>query len=467
MVSGTRRGRGDQESPGYEDNPRRRGIGLATAVAALGGFLFGYDTGVIGGALIYLKDDFGLDDNGQQFVVGILLVGALIGALAGGAVADRLGRRTTLLIASAVFAVGGVLSGVAPGTGTLVVARFVLGVTIGISSVCVPLYIAELAPKERRGGLVSMNQFMITVGIFASYLVGFAFSPIEGWRWMLGLAAVPAVAMFVGMLGAQESPRWLINQGRPQEARDVLLGSRSVEEAEQEVYEIQEAAKEESRWGWADLRRPRLRPALMLGVGVAAVNQLAGVNAVIYYAPTILQEIFGSSGAILSTVGIGLVNMLVTFVALRRIDSWGRRPLLLGGTAAVLSALVALTVLYLLPTRDGVVGYLVVVALCVYIAAFAASLGLAIWLVNSEVYPTPIRGKAASLGSATHWGLDMIIAFTVLTLISAIGESGLFALYAVLTLLGLVFLWRRMPETKGRSLEEIDADLQASAGRAR
>lgn len=458
----------DDAAPiGYEDEPQRRGVGLATAVAALGGFLFGYDTGVIGGALPYIKDDFGLDDNGQQFVVSILLAGALIGALTGGTVADRFGRRPTLTAAAGIFALGGVLAGLAPGTPTLAAARFVLGLTIGVSSVCVPLYIAELAPKERRGGLVSMNQFMITVGIFVSYLVGFAFSPIHGWRWMLALAAVPAALMFVGMLRAQESPRWLINQGRPQEAREVLLGSRSVEEAEQEVYEIQEAAKEESRWGWADLRRPRLRPALVLGIGVAAVNQLSGVNAVIYYAPTILEDIFGDAGALLSTVGIGLVNMIVTWIALRQIDRLGRRPLLLGGTAAVLGALVALTVLYLLPSRDGIVGYLVVAALCVYIAAFAASLGLAIWLVNSEVYPTPIRGKAASLGSATHWGLDMVIAFTVLTLISTVTEAGLFALYGLFALAGLIFLWKRMPETKGRSLEEIDADLQASAGRAR
>lgn len=457
---------GKQDQPPSDgDGVARRGIGIATAMAALGGFLFGYDTGVIGGALIYLKNDFDLDDFGQQFIVGILLVGALLGALAGGTIADRFGRRPTLMGAAAVFAVGGLLSGLAPNAEVLSVARFILGFTIGISSVCVPLYIAELAPKERRGGLVSMNQFMITVGIFASYLVGYAFSSIEGWRWMLGLAAVPAVVMFLGMAKGQESPRWLVTNGRPREAREVLLGSRTPEEAEQEIYQISELAKEESRWTWADLKRPSLRPALILGIGVAATNQLSGVNAVIYYAPTILKDIFGEGGAILSTVGIGLVNMIVTFIALRQIDKLGRRPLLLGGTAAVLASLVALCVLYLLPSQEGIVGGLIVVALCVYIAAFAASLGLGIWLVNSEVYPTPIRGKAASLGSATHWGLDMVIAFTVLTMIAHIGESGLFAVYGAFTLAGLFFLWKRMPETKGRSLEEIEQDLQASAGR--
>ncbi|MEJ8278683.1 sugar porter family MFS transporter [Pseudonocardia spirodelae] len=447
-----------------QDVRRGRGIGLATTVAAAGGLLFGYDTGVISGALLFLAPEFGLGEAGSQAVVAALLAGALVGALAGGAITDALGRRRTLMGVAAVFLVGAVLSGLAPGTGVLITARVVLGLAIGVSSVCVPLYIAEIAPKESRGRLVSMNQLLITVGILLSYLVNSVFAASGSWRWPLALAAVPALAMLVGLVRAQESPRWLVLRGRVDEARDALVG-RTPAEAEAEIAEIRDAAREEARWSWADLRRPALRPALTLGIGVAAVNQLVGVNAVIYYAPTILAGVFGSdTGAILATVGIGLVNTVVTAVALARIDSWGRRPLLLGGLAVVVAALVALVVLFLLPSQGGVVGVLIVVALCVYIAAFAASLGIAIWLVNSEVFPTAVRGKAGGLGATTHWGLDLVIASTTLTLITTLGESGLFAVFAVIGVAGFVFLYRLMPETKGRSLEEIDASLQARAG---
>lgn len=311
-----------------------------------------------------------------------------------------------------------------------------------------------------------MNQLLITVGILLSYVVNSAFAGAGSWRWPLALAAVPALAMLLGLLRAQESPRWLVLRGRTDEARTVLLASRTPAAADAEIDEIRAAARDEARWSWADLRRPQLRPALTLGIGVAAVNQLVGVNAVIYYAPTILSGVFGSdTGAILATVGIGLVNTVVTAVALARIDSWGRRPLLLGGLAVVVAALVALVVLFLLPSQEGVVGILIVVALCVYIAAFAASLGIAIWLVNSEVFPTAVRGKASGLGATTHWGLDLVIASTTLTLITSLGESGLFAIFAVIGAAGFVFLYRLMPETKGRSLEEIDAELQARVGR--
>jgi sugar porter (SP) family MFS transporter len=444
-----------------------RGVGLAVTVAAAGGLLFGYDTGVISGALLFIKPEFGLGDAGEQTVVAALLAGALVGALAGGAMSDALGRKKTLLGVSVVFLLGALVSAVAPNVTTLVVARVALGLSIGVSSVCVPLYIAEVAPKERRGRLVSMNQFLITLGILLSYLVNYAFEPIQGWRWMLAAAAVPALAMLVGLIGADESPRWLVLRGRTEEAERILRGSRSPDDARAEIEEIESSAREESRWSWADLRRPQLRPALALGVGVAAVNQLVGVNAVIYYAPTILQDVFGSTaGAILATVGIGVVNALVTYLALTRIDSWGRRPLLLGGLAVVILSLVALVVLFLLPDRHGFLGILVVVALCVYIAAFAASLGIAIWLVNSEVFPTGVRGKAGGLGAATHWSLDLVIASTVLTLIGALGESGLFAIFAVIGVAGFAFLYRRMPETKGKSLEQVDAELRDRAGAA-
>ncbi len=433
-------------------------------VAALGGFLFGYDTGVISGALLYITPDFDLGTFGQQAVVASLLLGAVVGALVAGQVTDRIGRHRTLLTTAVVFALGALASAVSPSAALLVVSRFVIGLGLGASSMAVPLYLAEMAPRERRGRLVSLNQFLIVVGILVAYGVGYALSEAAAWRWMLGLAAVPAALMFVGLLSLPESPRWLLGKGRDDEAVEVLRRTRPADEVDSEAEEIRETIKAESSSSYRDLLSAPLRPALRVGVGVPAINQLVGVNAVIYYTPTILKQSgFGDSASILGSVGVGVVNVILTLVALMLVDRVGRRPLVLVGTAAITAALVFLGALYLLPDQDGFVGVLLVVGLCVYIAAFAASLGIAIWLYPSEVYPTEVRGKGASLGVFTHWGLDFVISISVLTLISTITETGMFWLYGAFALAGFLYLRKHLPETKGRSLEEVDRQLQASA----
>jgi sugar porter (SP) family MFS transporter len=446
------------------DHDVQRYVRRITAVAALGGFLFGYDTGVISGALLYIKPDFGLSTFGQQAVVASLLLGAVFGALVGGQLTDRVGRRKVLLGSAFVFALGALASAASPSTAALIASRFVIGLGLGASSMAVPLYLAEMAPKERRGRLVSMNQFLITVGILVAYGVGYALASAEAWRWMLGLAAVPAIGMFAGLITLPESPRWLLSRDREDEALDVLRRTRPADEVDDEAREIRRTIEEESTSSYRDLLAKPLRPALKVGIGVPAINQLVGVNAVIYYTPTILKQTgFGSSASILGSVGVGVVNVALTAVALALIDRVGRRPLVLGGVAAVTVALAFLGALYLLPSQDGVVGGLIVAGLCVYIAAFAASLGIAIWLFSSEVYPTEVRGKGASLGVFTHWGLDFVISLTVLSLISALTETGMFWLYGVFALAGFFYLRHHLPETRGRSLEQVDRELQERA----
>ncbi|HEV7897137.1 MAG TPA: sugar porter family MFS transporter [Planosporangium sp.] len=430
-------------------------------MATIGGFLFGYDTGIISAALLYLAPAFHLSDTLQEVVVASLLLGAIAGVLTAGPLVDRVGRRRMLMAAATVFGAGALVSALAPNAAVLIVARFFLGSAIGTASLVVPTYIAEMAPKAIRGRLVSLQQLMITVGIFVSYLVGYAFAGSGAWRWMLGLAVVPAVVMLAGLLGLAESPRWLLARGREDEARRIMLRSRSAREADEEIAEIRSMAEAESRLTFRDLLRPQMRPAILLGVAVAATNQLVGVNAIIYYTPTLLTRTgFGASAAILSTVGIGLVNMIVTIVALTLVDRVGRRPLLLGGTALIVADLLFLGGLYLLPGGSGLVGWLTVAGLCVYIAAFAASLGLGIWLINSEIFPTTVRGKAAGFGTVTHWGLDFLISLTVLTTISLLTATGLFWMYALFGVIGLVYLYRHLPETKGRSLENIEGSLR-------
>jgi sugar porter (SP) family MFS transporter len=279
---------------------------------------------------------------------------------------------------------------------------------------------------------------------------------------MLGLGVVPALALLVGMFFLPESPRWLVGMDRDEEARAVLARTRESEaDVDEEIRSISSAEHAEERTSYRDLLKPRYRPALTVGVGVAFINQMVGVNAVIYYAPSILSDAgFGDSGAILATTGVGLVNCVVTGAALLSIDRIGRRPLLLAGTGGVTLSLIMLGLAYLLPPQTALVNFILVTGLMVYIASFAASLGICIWLLNSEVYPLEVRGKGSATGSITHWVLDLIIASTVLTLINTITETGTFWLYAAFGIIGILFFFRVVPETKGRTLEEIEEDLE-------
>jgi sugar porter (SP) family MFS transporter len=359
----------------------------AAAVAALGGFLFGFDTGIISGALLFIKQEFGLSAGLQQLVVGSLLLAAVVGALLGGPISDAWGRKRTLILAALVFGLGALVASYSPNLAVLVVARVLLGLAIGIASMIVPVYIAEIAPPRVRGALVSLQQFMITVGIMVSYLVSYAFSGSGAWRWMLGVGMIPAAILFVGMLPLPESPRWLLAKDRRQDALGVLHRIRHEDHnPEAELAEIEAVHKMQAGVSYRDLFRPSVRPALIVGVGIAFINQMVGVNAVIYYAPTILKDAgFSSSAAILATTGVGILNMLVTLCALLLIDRVGRRPLLLVGISGVLLALIVLGAAYLLPGGPSSAGVLLVAGLLVYIASFAASLGIAIWLLNSEV----------------------------------------------------------------------------------
>ncbi|GAA3735177.1 sugar porter family MFS transporter [Streptomyces tremellae] len=435
----------------------------ATVIAAFGGLLFGYDTGIISTALLYLGPEFGLSDQAKEVVVASLLVGAIIGVASGGSIMDRVGRRRTLLAVAALFLAGAVVSGTAATLTVLLAARVVLGIAIGAASVAVPAYIAEIAPAERRGRLVSVNQLMISSGILASYITGYALSDARAWRWMLAAAALPALAMLVTLPMLPESPRWLLSKGRETEARALLARGRASAEVEAEVAEITAAMHAENRYSFRDLLGSRFRPGIVLGVGVAATNQLVGVNAVTYYTPTLLTGSgFGSSAAILSSVGLGIANVVFTLAGLMLVDRIGRRPLVLGGTGLVVLSLVVIGAVYAFTDLHGVWAVVLLSFLMIYQASFAASLGLAMWLVNSEVFPTEIRGKAGSAGLATHWVLNLLISVTVLTTINAITPSGLFWLYAVFGGLGLLFLHRRLPETRGRTLEQVDAELNGT-----
>lgn len=437
---------------------------LATAVAALGGLLFGYDIGVISGAILFIKTEFSLSSGVEEIVVSSVLLGSLIGAMVGGMLADRLGRRTLLIATALVFGLGAIGAALAPGTPWLIAGRIVAGSAIGIASFVAPLYISEIAPVAIRGRLVSINQVALTVGIVLSYMVDYAFAGAHAWRWMFAMALIPAAAFGVGLLFIPDSPRWLAARGQIAQARAVLTRIRDPKEVEGELSRIQQSSAQQ-QGHWSELFRPALRPAMIVGVGLAIAQQLTGINTVIYYAPTILRFAGLSSApvAILASVGIGVVNVILTVVAMQLIDRVGRRPLLLVSLAGMTLSLFVLGVSFALPRLSGLLGWIAVSSLMVYVGSFAVGLGPVFWLVMSEIYPLRIRGRAMSVGTVANWSANLVVALSFLTLTQVLGKSATFGLYAAISIGAWLFAFFLVPETKGRTLEDIEAHWRTTA----
>jgi sugar porter (SP) family MFS transporter len=439
----------------------RNAVTKAAALTGIGGVLFGYDTGVIGGVLPNISKDFSLSgpfDKG--LVVAILLAGAAVGALLAGRIADLLGRRRTILITSVVFVIGLLMSSLAPTLWVFWISRAIIGLGVGSTSFVVPLYIGEIAPPERRGGLVSLNQLSVTVGILSSQLVAYFLAGHGDWRVSVGLALIPAVVLGVGVLGEPESPAWLVRQGREDEARAVLAQLRDSEDAiAEEIAGVKDLAREESQGSVAQLLDHRLRPALMLGVILAVIQQITGINTVIYFAPTVLEQAgLGSSAALLALVIVGLANVIMTLVAIRYLDRVGRRRLLSLGMVGMVVGLIALATAFAIGIHGGGAIF-ATIALAFYVGSFAVSLGPVVWLLIAEIFPLRVRGQAASIATMANWLANLVVAVSYLSIISAIGRTGTFISYAVVTALSLIYVIKKVPETKGLSLSEIEAEL--------
>ena len=436
------------------------GFGVIIAIAALGGLLFGYDTGVISSALLFIKQDFHLTTGGESLVAAIVLLGAMLGAGVAGDVSDRFGRRWVIFATALLFIAGSLLCALAPGEAVLMAGRFAVGAAIGIASMLTPLYLAEVSPAASRGAVTSLNQLCITLGILVSYLVGYAFSgEAGGWRWMLGLGAVPGAVLAAGMLALPESPRWLAGKGRMDDARAALQRLRGGADIEAEVKQLRADLQREGpkTAPWSALLAPGLRPALIVGAGLAAFQQITGINTVIYFAPQIFQAagLSSDSVAILATAGVGAVNVALTLVSIWLVDRAGRRPLLIVGQIGMAVCLIALAAAFLYGGAAGIT----VAALAAYVAFFAIGLGPVFWVLIAEIFPLKVRARAMSVATIANWGFNLLVTISFLGLVEKLGRPGAFGLYAALTVAGLVFTLRFVPETKGRSLEEIEADL--------
>jgi SP family galactose:H+ symporter-like MFS transporter len=441
-------------------NPRF--VRYAVGVAALGGLLFGYDTGVISGAILFVKKEFSLSSSMQEFVVSAVLIGAVAGAAVGGKLSQRFGRRRMIIFAGILFAAGALATALAQSINILIAGRTIVGFAIGGASFISPMYISEISPSKIRGSLVSFNQLALTIGIVVSYLVDYLLSGSQDWRLMFGFAGIPATILALAMWRLPPSPRWLISQGKTEEARQILERIRSKSDVEDEVSDIKNSLKQQTA-GLQYLLSPNLRMALMVGIGLAVFQQLTGINTVIYYAPTILQSAgFTTAGsAIIATAYVGAVNVALTVVALRFLDRIGRRKLLLIGVMGQALTLVLLGLAFKLPQLSGAVGNLAVGSLMAYVGFFAVGLGPVFWLMISEIYPLMVRSTAMSIATVANWGVNLAVAITFLTLINKLGRPETFWIYAAVGFAAWVFVNRLVPETKGKSLEEIEAHWHA------
>jgi sugar porter (SP) family MFS transporter len=431
-------------------------------VAAISGFLFGFDTAVINGVLLFLQREFALSTVQTEVAASSLLLGCLLGAAGASLIGDRLGRRTSLLIAAFLFAASTLVAAMAHSLTVFALGRLVGGLAIGLSSVLTPVYIAEVAPARNRGRLVSMNQLAIVVGILVAYMVGWGLAGVgtASWRWMLGVAALPAIGFFLGLLFIPESPRWLISHGRREEGRRVLARIYGVLQAEVEVNAVEEAASGEDG-SWSEVLSRAMRRPLTIALGLAILCQITGINTVLYYGSILISQHFSgqtTGTALIANVIIGCTNLVCTLIALYCLDRWGRRSMLLTAAGGMTVALGLLVVTYRIP---GISPVVVLGCILGYTGFFAFAMGPIPWVVISEIFPTKIRGRAASIATSTLWTGTLVVTLTFLSLIRVLGVGGTFGIYAALSAIAFVFIWKVVPETRGKTLEQIQHEWES------
>lgn len=436
-------------------------LGPATYVfGALGGLLFGYDLGVVAGALLLIKPEFGLDNLEVGFVTSSLLVGCMIGALGCVRLADALGRRRLVVAAGAVFGVGCLISALAPNLAVIVTGRLVMGLAVGALSTTVPIYLSEIAPARARGALSGLNQLMISSGILIAYLINLGLSGAGEWRYAFGLALVPAIALVIGVYFQPESPRWLMRRGDVDAARAVL--ARITDDVDGEVGRIQAVLDGPVRPSVRSLLGDRrLRRVLLVGVGVAFLQQVIGINTIIYYAPTILTALgFGTSAALLANAGLGALTVVVTVIMLVVVDRIGRRrPLIYGAIAMAIAMALMGTVFTVAGLKGGgAAGWLAIICLALFKISFSMSWGGMAWILLGEIFPLNVRGTAMSLATFANWAGNLFVGLFFPVLLG-IGTGVVFYLFAAVGVISCAFAIRFVPETRGRSLEQIEQQL--------
>ena len=433
----------------------------ATIVAAVGGLLFGYDTAVVAGAIGFIQKLYSLSPAMKGWIASCALIGCIIGAMFAGTLSDKIGRKKMLILSGVLFAVSSVGIAFPLSLTWFVIFRLIGGIGIGVASMLAPMYIAEIAPAEIRGRLVSVNQLGIVSGILLIYFVNAsiagwhneAWNVLTGWRYMFGSGLIPSIVFLIMLIFVPESPRWLASKERWDEADAILTKINGKQKAQQELSEIKETLNIETGT-FSEIFKPGIRKALLIGVMLCIFSQVTGINAIMYYAPEIFKSTGDATGsALMQTVLVGVINVLFTLVAIKYVDNWGRRALLLAGTAGMA---VCLTIVGAAFHFDMAKGYLVLIAILAYIAFFAVSLGPLAFVVIAEIFSNRNRGKAMSVSIFFLWISVYVVSQSFPMLLSSIGSDYTFWIYMVMAVFAFFFVLKLVPETKGKSLEEIE-----------
>jgi len=433
-----------------------------SCIAAITGLLFGFDTGIISGALVFIEKDFIVTTKLKEIIVSSVVLGAMFGSPISGRLTDTFGRRKLMLLTSGLFIAGTIIAALAQNTYGIIAGRLLIGFAIGMGSYTAPLYIAEIAPFELRGGLVTLNQLAITIGILFSYIINYTFTNIEGsWRWMFGIGFIPALLLSFGMILLPESPRFLIKQNQIDLAKKILMRLRGTQDVSDEVIDIQKSLQTRAA-SFKEIFAPCVLPVLMLGMMMGFIQQVTGINTIIYYAPTIFQMagFENTSSSILATVGIGIVNVLATLFAIFFLDSLGRRPLLLAGLAGMGLTLGGLSIAFYIGAESPMLKWIAMGCIFLYIICFAFSLGAMLWLLVSEIFPLEVRATAMSVAILSCWFWNFVVSVTFLTLLNQLGPSMTFMLYAAMCVFSLIFCYYKVPETNGVTLEQIENNIR-------
>ncbi len=446
---------------GVQIHQQKKFLTLIASIAALGGFLFGYDTGIISGALAFIQQTYHVSTLTQEIIVSSVVFGALIGAIFSGRLADHFGRKRMLSNMAIMFIVGTLLSTCATSVAILVIGRFIIGIAIGITSYVCPLYISEMAPAEKRGGLVLLNGIMITGGEAVSFLMDYILTPTHSWRLMFATGLLPAVLFLIGMAMLPCSPRWMILKGQTQKAREILSRIRKPDQVCLELNEIEKSISETS-YEWSTLFSKWIRPALIIGIVLGVCAQFMGINTVMYYGPSIFKSagFVSYKAQILATFGMGMVNTIMTIISVFIVDKMGRRKMLFCGLTMAGISLTIISFIFTLNSHSILLTWLTFLFMITYIAGYCMSVGSLFWLIIAEIYPLHIRGMAMSFVTAVQWGANFLVAVTFLSLLNFAGPAFTFLLYSTVCVIGLIFCYHMVPETRGVSLEQIEKNLR-------
>lgn len=436
---------------------------VVAMIVAIAGGLYGYDTGIISGALLQISAEFHLSHTEQEIVAAAILAGAVIGSVGSTSMSSKIGRRRTIMLLAALYAVGVFACAMATSALWLGIFRFILGMAVGSSTQIVPLYIAELAPSEKRGRLVTYFNISIGVGILLAAIVGFVLQTVWTWRWMVGVAGIPALLLLIGTKILPFSARWLVEQGRIVDAKEALNQVReSEQEVRQELRQIQlsHARPKKMASSWAAMMAPVVRPSVIAGLGVAAFTQLSGIEMMIYYTPTFLTMAgFAHNGALLAALGVALIYLIMTCLGKMIVDHVGRRPLALWTLPFAAIVMFALGATFQFNLGQQNHGLIVVVLLLAFMVFNSGGIQVIGWLMGSELYPMSIRDKATGAHSAMLWGANLVLTGTALSVVNMLGVGGAMVLYGLFNLIGFFFIYYLVPETAGRSLEDIEHSL--------